>query len=59
MPERDKSMTTPPQLTDEAFAFIKDNSTDLGCSHFAFDGDWGNWNWLLGEIWKRLDHAKA
>lgn len=43
------------QLSDEAWEFIKEHSDlyseTIGMA--SFEGDWGNWNWLLKEILKR------
>jgi hypothetical protein len=51
-----ESVTTPvaPNLSDEAFQFIKEQSDIKTDEEFAiFEGDWGNWNWLWSEIYKR------
>lgn len=43
-----------PILSDEAFAFINENTEAIPDSDsVSFEGDWGNWNWLWSEIYKR------
>ena len=49
--------TSAPQLSDEAWAFIEANADEVYVTDEAvFGGDWGNWNWLFSEIWKRCKH---
>lgn len=59
----DKTQMTPeaPQLSDEAWKFIKENADSRNgeTEHYSFDGDWGNWNWLWAEIYKRCVNVKA
>lgn len=42
-----------PQLSDEAWQFIKDTCGVDTTNHATFEGDWGNWNWLFKELSKR------
>jgi hypothetical protein len=53
-------MSKLPQLSDEAWEFIKKNSDGYSESNQAatFEGDWGNWNWLIAEIVKRCEVKK-
>ena len=46
--------TTPPTLSDEAWKFLKEQSDLKTDDHMAiFEGDWGNWNWIFFEMYKR------
>lgn len=45
--------TTPPPLSDDAWKFLNEQNVDALNGGVTFEGDWGNWNWLWAEIYKR------
>lgn len=48
--EAEQKPSTGWQLTDEAWKTIIENGSIDVTEHVAFEGDWGNWNWLINKI---------
>lgn len=43
----------PPELSDAAWEFLEQHARRVDGEFLTFEGDWGNWNWLWTEVWKR------